>query len=91
MIRALIGLTFVLIPPMQYRGDTSFTVVTRSQDATTAYCREWGSRPDAYACDVEGVVNMPNPCQWGGNDAYAQLLCHESGHHLGWPASHKEH
>lgn len=88
MVRALLLLAvFVLTPPTRYQHDAKFTVVTRSVEATNAYCRAWGTRPDAYACELWGTVNIPNPCEWA-NDEYAELLCHEQGHVLGWPADH---
>lgn len=40
-----------------------------------------------YACVQGGTMIMPNPCVSHG-EHYADLLCHETGHRRGWPATH---
>ena len=39
--------------------------------------------------DVKLLI-MPDPCRFPANDNYARLLCHETAHLDGWPATHGE-
>lgn len=78
-------------PPVRYRGDTSVMVVTKAPDAISAYCHAWGvQRADAAGCYIAALnlVAVVNPCAVPDAGFIGRLLCHETGHRLGWPADH---
>lgn len=71
-------------PPPAYRGEGRFPVETVRPDAIGAACSDRRST----GCYRFGRVILPNPCDWPGNEAFAQLACHEAAHARGWPADH---
>lgn len=83
----LAGWLFFQPPPPDYRGEGVFLVRIVPRAAIE---RECAGAPTTWLTDrVFGctrgiVIIMPNPCEWPGQDPYAQLFCHEKGHALGW-------
>ncbi|MDR3511908.1 MAG: hypothetical protein P4L73_09750 [Caulobacteraceae bacterium] len=78
-------------PPARYRADTSVKVLTKSPDAISAYCHAWGvQRPDAAGCYIPALnaIAVINPCDVPDAGFIGRLLCHETGHQLGWTADH---
>lgn len=73
-------------PPEEFTRQGSAVVVFVDTDAMDATCRRMGAAAERniQGCTnlTTGVVYMPRPCTW--SDAYAQLLCHETGHVAGW-------
>lgn len=73
-------------PPDEFARQGSAVVVFVDTDAIDTTCRRMGAAAERniQGCTslTTGVVYMPRPCTW--SDAYAQLLCHETGHVAGW-------
>jgi hypothetical protein len=81
--------TIPLMPPTRFQGEATVSVHFIPKASVDHACRD----PDApwfvtvQGCYEPGLITISNPCEWPG-DKYAQLLCHEKGHALGWPADH---
>jgi hypothetical protein len=78
------------IPDRYATGDLSTRINIVSIDEANRICA--GGVPVCrrvfYACEDNGVLTMPNPCEYPRSDPYAKLLCHETAHLRGWPAYH---
>ena len=75
------------LPPKEYRGDAKVTVhFTRHAEVLCKIIKADG-RPIACAPIGGDLIIAPNPCDWK-SDAWARLMCHESGHTQGWAADH---
>jgi hypothetical protein len=79
------------MPPERFRGLSTFEVQTHSAKVLNKLCAPT-PRPCGvvyYACTFGHHIDAPNPCdpQFAG-ERFALLLCHESAHSRGWPASH---
>jgi hypothetical protein len=75
-------------PPLRYRGEVE--VVVRFVRDPAAACRAAGMNApppgmEIIACRVGGSIIMPLPEE---TDPYGQIMQHELGHALGWPATH---
>lgn len=71
-------------PPARYRGDATVTVQFRSPEAARSLCAiiTGGRLSNNDACAADNFVIAPDPCAYGGR--YAEIMCHEVGHVLGW-------
>lgn len=80
-------------PPLRFQQGTAAVLITVHPSMLPAMCGV--TVPKGYelqACMIvendAPVIIMPNPCMVEATDAYAHLLCHETGHVNGWPGSH---
>ena len=81
------------LPPLRYQQNMAAVMVTVHPSMLAEACNV--KVPPGYtlmACSFEDqgtpVIIMPNPCLFADGDYYARILCHESGHVNGWPATH---
>jgi hypothetical protein len=84
--------TYVPRPPPAYQGEARTMASFVDGARVDPLCRAAGGvraehQRIAGCATPEGLV-LPHPCQWAAGDEYADLLCHEVGHLLGWPANH---
>lgn len=75
---ALPQLDDVSLPPVEMRGDARVIVEFINPQMMEVVCGEWTT-----ACTHNGVIRMPNPCKLL-DFRYANLMCHELGHVMGW-------
>ena len=76
-----------LRPPSQYIGKAaSTTIIIDDQAAVTKMCMGLGLNEHTVACANPNIMIVPDPCEYTG--VYAELMCHETGHVLGWHPSH---
>ena len=79
-------------PPARFRGDASVSLQFRDQPGINRECQPlFGTPPTGMktdACEMDGRIIAPNPCDYPSSDAYAHLLCHELAHANGWPRTH---
>lgn len=78
-------------PPDRYRqGDVKLDVEFVSKEEANRRCA--GGVPVCgrvfYACVQGGKLIAPNPCDYPLDQSFAKLMCHETAHRRGWPASH---
>jgi len=74
-------------PPAQYIGrPASTTIIVDDQEAVTKMCMGLGLNANTVACASPKIMIVPDPCEYTG--VYAELMCHEVGHVLGWPKDH---
>ena len=76
-------------PPAAYIGKpASATIIVDNQTQVTSMCRAMGVSGNPVACANPTVMVMPDPCEYTG--VYAEMMCHEVGHVLGWSKDHTE-
>ena len=82
-------------PPAAYRGAFSARLTVLSTPEAVANTCRWAGfpvPPGGYlaACYIKATdtIIAPSPCLGGG--WYADLLCHEGGHTLGWSEDHTQ-
>jgi hypothetical protein len=83
------------MPPVRYRGDATITIEFLGLDDVNKYCAS-GSKKIMkpvcgyrfYGCQHGNKLYMPHPCVYPETNPYTRLLCHEIGHHNGWPGTH---
>jgi len=74
-------------PPAQYVGKpASTTIIIDDQEAVTKMCIGLGLDANTVACANPNIMIVPDPCEYTG--VYAEMMCHETGHVLGWDKSH---
>lgn len=76
-------------PEGQFQHVEEATVYFRPSKEMTDRCVAWGAtRPKegtlivACAREDQKAMLLPNPCEF--DDYYAQLVCHEAAHTVGW-------
>jgi hypothetical protein len=69
-------------PPPAYRGDATVTVHFVAD--VQAACEAWGVRFGVMGCasPVRNAIIVPLACAYRGE--FADLVCHEVAHLLGW-------
>lgn len=79
----------VQLPPRAYQHPSTFIVSTVPSNLITLTCDRLGATHADAACERDGAVYLPNPCDFPRDD-YARLMCHEMGHINGWSANHSD-
>jgi hypothetical protein len=64
------------------------TLATTDVQAACTRARPSPADVTIYACARNGVVTMPNPCEFP-DERFAELLCHELAHINGWSGLHE--
>jgi hypothetical protein len=82
----LAGWLFFVPPPLEHRGEVMTLVQFMPRAAIDGHCRKAGveAAGDVAACARPGLMVLPDPCLWPTREAYAELVCHETGHSLRW-------
>ncbi|MGL5079707.1 MAG: hypothetical protein ACRDBG_28245 [Waterburya sp.] len=78
---------YAVRPPAKYtQGRKSVILTIGSQLETTHSCQDRGLHAKTIACANTSEMFLPNPCDYQGS--YAEIVCHEYGHTLGWGVDH---
>lgn len=81
------------MPPARFQtGEVKITVEFVSSAEANRRCAAQPSGLPVcgrifYGCVQGNTMILPNPCETHG-EQYAKILCHETGHRRGWPATH---
>ena len=75
---------FAQLPPRAFRGPVQITVQFTNAENVESLCGMItnGRLHGVEACANEQVMILPDPCGYPGR--YAEIVCHEAGHALGW-------
>jgi len=78
------SVAFAQRAPQAYRGPIQITVQFTSAQNVESICGMItdGRLRNVEACANENVMILPDPCSYPGR--YAEVVCHEIGHSLGW-------
>jgi hypothetical protein len=70
--------------PQMYRGPVQITVQFTNAQNVESLCGMItnGRLHNVEACANERIMILPDPCIYPGR--YAEIVCHERGHVLGW-------
>lgn len=79
-----VGQAFAQRAPQAYRGDVRIVVQFTSARNVQNLCGmiTRGRLTNVEACANDQVMILPDPCLYPGR--YAEIVCHEVGHSLGW-------
>lgn len=75
-------------PPTKYQSNSRVVVTFLTPEQIESQMSTGNCSGTTFAYEDEGGLHLPNPCKYPKTDAYARLVCHELGHHNGWPAYH---